>query len=140
MTFGKLRKNLGQAAKDGSYELLRFCNKRDTVVIGAASKLFQHFLRENSPELIITYADRRWTQSSNNVYLQIGLNYVSTSQPSYFYVIDEKRENRFKHRKNVLIEQGYDGNKTEHQIMLDRDIYRIYDCGCLKYERRCCDE
>ena len=56
------------------------------------------------------------------------------SKPSYFYVVNDKRENRFKYRKDVLVKEGYDSSKTEHQIMLERGIYRIYDCGCLVYE------
>ena len=41
---------------------------------------------------------------------------------------------RFSYRKDVLVKEGYDKAKTEHQIMLDRHIYRIYDCGCMVYE------
>ena len=63
-----------------------------------------------------------------------GVKVTYKSQPSYFYVINDKRENRFNYRKDVLIREGYDSEKTEHQIMLDRGIYRIYDCGCLVYE------
>ena len=61
MTFGKLRKNLGSTDKDGYYELLRFCNKSNTAVIGGASKLFKHFLKEKKPTNVISYADRRWS-------------------------------------------------------------------------------
>ena len=43
MTFGKLRKSLGQKHKEGNYELLRFCNKVDHLVIGGASRLFNYF-------------------------------------------------------------------------------------------------
>ena len=48
MTFGALRKNLGQKSEDGSYELLRFCNKLNTNVVGGASKLFKHFINNSS--------------------------------------------------------------------------------------------
>ena len=36
--------------------------------------------------------------------------------------------------KDILIKQGFDRNKTEHEIMLERKIYRIYDCGCNVYK------
>jgi len=42
--------------------------------------------------------------------------------------------NRFRFRKDKLVKEGYDKNKTELQIMTERKIYRIYDSGCLKYE------
>lgn len=132
MTFGKLRKNLGSTNKNGCYELLRFCNKLNTVVIGSASKLFSYFLKKNKPTSIISYADRRW--SNGKLYEILGFTLSHKSKPSYFYVVNGKRENRFKYRKDILIKEGYDSSKAEHQIMLERGIYRIYDCGCLVYE------
>jgi hypothetical protein len=54
---------------------------------------------------------------------------VHDSRPNYFYVNNLTRENRFKYRKSVLVNEGYDKDKTEHQIMFERGIYRIYDCG-----------
>lgn len=132
MTFGGLRKNLGRNSKDGHYELVRFCNKLDTTVIGGASKLLKHFVNEVKPVEIISYADKRW--SNGNLYKKLNFKLSHESQPSYFYVINDKRENRFKYRKDILIREGFDGSKTEHQIMLDRGIYRIYDCGCKVYK------
>ena len=132
MTFGNKRKNLGSKSINGHYELLRFCNKLNTTVIGGASRLFKHFIKEVKPIEIVSYADRRW--SNGNLYEKLGFTLTHKSQPSYFYVINDKRENRFKYRKDALVKEGYDKDKTEHQIMLERGIYRIYDCGCLVYD------
>ena len=41
---------------------------------------------------------------------------------------------RLDERKSILVKQGYDPNKTEKQIMEERGIPRIYDCGCLCYK------
>ena len=46
MTLGSLRISLGQKSDANSYELLRFCNKLNTSVIGGASKLFKYFCLE----------------------------------------------------------------------------------------------
>lgn len=132
MTFGGKRKNLGSNNIEGHFELLRFCNKLNTNVIGGASKLFKYFIDKKKPQNVVSYADRRW--SVGKLYEILGFTLSHESQPSYFYVINDKRENRFNYRKDVLVKEGYDPNKTEHQIMLDRGIYRIYDCGCLVYE------
>ena len=35
--------------------------------------------------------------------------------------------------KKKLVEAGFDANLTEHDIMLSRKIYRIYDCGNYRY-------
>ena len=39
-----------------------------------------------------------------------------------------------KYQKHKLIEAGFDKNKSEHQIMLEQGIYRIYDCGTIKFK------
>ena len=65
-----------------NWELLRFCNKKDTQVIGGASKLFN-----KRPEgSLITYADRRYSQG--NLYLQLGMNQQDSANPSYSYAKD----------------------------------------------------
>ncbi len=132
MTFGNLRKSMGESSTYGTYELLRFCNTLDTIVIGGADKLLKHFIKTKKPIKIISYADRRWSQG--NLYEKIGFKFVHNSKPSYYYIVGNNREYRFKYRKDILIKEGYDKNKTEHQIMLDRKIYRIYDCGSKRYE------
>ena len=131
MTFGSNRKNLGSNSKKDCYELLRFCNKLNTTVIGGASKLLKHFVKTHSPKEIISYCDRRWSQG--DLYEKLGFKFDHVSQPNYYYVIKGKRENRFKYRKSELVKQGFDKNKTEHEIMLERGIYRIYDCGTKAY-------
>lgn len=133
MTFGKLRKNLGSTSKEGSYELLRFCNKLGYSVPGAASRLFKCFIREYNPQEVISYADRRW--SAGNMYEKIGFKLDHVSKPNYFYVINGKRYNRFGFRKDVLVRKyGCPPEMTEKSFCESKGWYRIYDCGCLVYK------
>ena len=132
MNFCKPRKNLGQNSSEKEYELLRFCNKLNTTVIGGASKLFKHFIKQYDPTIVKSYADRRW--NTGNLYEILGFDFTHFSQPNYFYIIGKQRYNRFSFRKDILVKQGFDPNKSEHEIMLERGIYRIYDCGCLCYK------
>jgi len=133
MTFGKKRLFMkSKSNNDNEYELLRFCNKINTNVIGGASKLFNYFIKNHKPKEIITYADR--SHSNGSLYEILGFDFIHKTKPNYFYIIDRNREYRFNHRKDVLISQGYDKNMTEHEIMLERKIYRIYDSGSLKYK------
>ena len=134
MTFGNLRKNLGSTSKEGSYELLRFCNKLNTTVIGGASKLFKYFITNYNPINIISYADRRW--SEGNLYYNLGFKLLGETKPNYFYTNKRflKRESRFKYRKDILVKQGFNPNKSEHEIMKERGYARTYDCGTLKFE------
>jgi Zn ribbon nucleic-acid-binding protein len=127
MSFCKYRKHLGRIAVDNEYELLRFCNKLNTKVIGGASKLFKHFVKQFKPAKVISYADRRY--SVGNLYYALGFSHVKNTKPNYFYVKDFVRHNRYNFAKHKLVEQGFDANLTEDEIMLSRNFYKIYDCG-----------
>lgn len=127
MTFGKSR-----FAKD-EFELLRFCNRLYTNVVGGASRLLNHFLQDH-PEIkkLTSYADRRW--SKGNLYESIGFKKIHVTDPAYFYIVNGIRENRVKYQKHKLIADGADPSKTEHEIMKERHCPRIYDCGTIKYQ------
>lgn len=129
MTFGYGRKIMN--GLNYEWELLRFCNKKNHTVIGSASKLLKHFIKINHPKNIISYADIRW--SNGDIYEKLGFNKIRISNPNYFYIVNKKRENRFKYRKDVLVKEGYDINLTELEIMEKKGINRIYDCGNLVY-------
>jgi hypothetical protein len=131
MTFGGLRKNMGSKSEEGSYELYRFCNKINTNVIGGFSKLLKFFIENYKPSKIITFSDNRYFDGE--VYLKNNFIFVSETELNYYYIINHKRENRFKYRKDILVKEGYDKNKTEKQIMTERNIPRIYDCGNKKW-------
>jgi len=114
------------------YELLRFCNKLNTNVVDAENKLFKYFIENYKPKLVTTYSDRSW--SRGNLYKKLGFEFVEKTEPNYYYVIDGIRHNKFNYRKDKLVKEGFSSNKTEHEIMMDREIYRIYDSGNLKFE------
>lgn len=132
MTFGKPRINLGGVKNGGNYELVRFCNKLDSTVIGGASKLFKWFVDVYNPSEVVSYSDRRW--SVGKLYETLNFEHDHDSRPNYFYVSGMKRMNRFMFRKSKLIKEGYEPNKSEHEIMLERGIPRIYDCGTMVWK------
>lgn len=132
MSFGHLRKSLGSLKENGTYEMLRFCSKLNTSVIGGGSKLFKFFIKKYNPNKIISFSDKRYF--TGNLYERLNFKLEKETSPNYFYITDNfKRENRFKYRKDVLVKDGYDPNKTEFQIMNERGIYRIWDCGNKKW-------
>jgi len=136
MTFGSLRRSMGQKEnKEGYYEMLRFATKLNTQVIGGASKMLNYFIKNYHPKEILTYADRRY--SNGKLYLKLGFDFIKKTEPNYWYIKKNqiKREYRFKYRKDVLIKEGFDKNKTEKEIMLERGYYHIYDCGMYKYKK-----
>lgn len=130
MTFGY--RNINSKKE---FELIRFCNKLNTNVIGGASKLFNHFINNYSHKFkiksIISYADI--SIFNGNLYKKLGFEYSHRSEVNYYWVIDGVRKHRFNYNKKVLIKEGFDPNKTEVEIMYDRGYYRIWGCGQDKY-------
>ena len=131
MTFGPLRKNLGRKSIDNHYELLRFCNKLNTTVVGGASKLFKYFIKHYNPQHIISYANRDW--SNGNLYKNLNMVEEYSTEPGYDWYKDEIKYNRFKFRKSELIKAGYEPDKTEDNIMIERGYLKVYNSGNLKY-------
>lgn len=129
MTFGKPRLSVGGRFTDDKYELIRFCNKIGTNVVGGASKLFKWFVSTHDPKEVVSYSDKRW--SIGKLYGILGFEHVHDSKPNYSYIVGDRRENRFKYRKDRLVKEGFDEGRSEHEIMLERKIYRIYDCGTM---------
>ena len=76
---------------------------------------------------------------NGNGYLKSGFKVEKVNPPSYQYIVDSNRINKSHFRKNkikTMYENDfldyYDENKTEHELMLENGIYRIYDCGTIK--------
>lgn len=125
MTFSK--NNLSR--KSSGWEIDRFCSLLGHIVIGGGSKLLSHFIKQNNPDEILTYADSRW--SDGNVYKNMGFEYVRNTVPNYWYFKPNelKRIHRFNLRKN-----SYDDpNKTEKQLRFEQGYYHIYDYGSSKW-------
>jgi hypothetical protein len=130
MTFSRGRISLGGSVDE--WELVRFCNKINYNIVGGASKLFSYFLKIQKPNKIISYSDIRIFDGK--LYSTLGFNKIHESKPNYWYVLENKRYHRFAYRKNVLVKQGFDKDKTEKQIMFNSGYYRIYDCGHIRWE------
>lgn len=120
MTFGALRRALGSSPVDGVYEMYRFCNKINYLIIGGAGKLLKAFISSENPTEIISYADRRW--STGNLYLSLGFSLVKKTSPNFWYIEADRRVHRFNYTSKKLKEMP---DKIEPS--------RIYDSGNLKF-------
>jgi len=118
---------------DNNHQLLRFCNKLNTNIIGGASKLLKYYGKTYKPSEIKTYADR--TYSNGELYLTLGFKKYNTSKPSYFYIENKVRKHRSNFMKYKLVEKGFDASKTEFEIMDSRKIYRIYNSGTILFKK-----
>jgi len=112
------------------WELSRFCNELDTIVIGGASKLLSHF-RKNHTGSIVSYANRRW--SDGGLYRALGFDELRTSAPNYFYWKNDTKRlySRNKFQKHKLERQlaVFDPNLSEWENMKANGYDRIWDCG-----------
>ena len=133
MSFSKSRFN-----KNVEYELIRFCTKLNTTVIGGASKLLNNFVLKYNPESIISYANRRWSQG--HLYEKLGFEFIQNTTPNYFY---------FKPNENILFSRNmfqkhklkdklnkFDIKLTESENMFNNNYRRIYDSGNKVYIKK----
>lgn len=134
MTFGQRT-----ITKNPQMELIRFCNKKNTTVIGGAGKLFKHFIKEHNPKYVKTYANARI--SDGDMYKKLGFSFKHHSPPNYWYYKPEApkkiklmhRSGFQKHRLLGILEK-FDKNKTEWENMSNHGYKKIYDCGNLVFE------
>ena len=135
MTFGR-----GCKQKDNRIELVKFCNKLDTAVIGGASKLINAFAKQFKPAKIFTFSDRRFANSSN-FYEDLGFKKRDQTIPNYFYFKSSMPQymklihhcNFAKHLLPRKLKQ-YDANQTEYENMKQNGYFKIYDAGSFRYE------
>lgn len=128
MTFGGSR-----FTKENCVELLRLCTKNGYIVVGGAGKLFQHYIKTHTTVKIVSYCDL--SKFTGTVYEKLGFKYSHTSNPNYVYTKMDTGEvlTRYQCQKHRLVEQGFDANLSEEQIMLQRGFNKIYDCGNAVY-------
>jgi len=142
MTFGKIRNTMGLGTEDLSdcWELVRFCNKLNTSVIGGASRLFKHFIKEYNPNRIRSFSDRSHTRGT--MYATLGFTEISRSSESYVWVNldDNKAYNRVNAQKHNLKRFFHDDTidltKTEREIMEAHGYAQVYDSGTITWEWR----
>ncbi len=129
MSFGKPRFN-----KTYEWELLRFANRLNTTVVGGASRLFMHFLKEHSPATVLSYADLRI--SNGNLYRQLGFDLSHTSAPNYFWCKGARSLKRYqtqKHKLGSVLGPKFAAALSEAENMHNNGWLRTYDAGNLVF-------
>ncbi len=126
MTFSRSR-----YSRKHEWEMFRFCNKINTSVVGAATKLFTYFINTNSPKSIVTYSDRRLFDGK--LYENLGFSISHSTAPQYWYfgARQDKLYHRMKFQKKNLpnLLKSFDLNKSEWENMRNNGYSRVFDCG-----------
>lgn len=117
-------------SQDDCLELVRFCSKLNCNVRGAISKLIKACQRETSSD-ILTYSDLDW--GYNTSYTKIGFKFIKESGPSFWYVKNNKRYNRFQFTKKRVKQyiENYNDDISVYENCLEKNILtdRIWGCG-----------
>ena len=126
MTFGKRK-----ISNKLQYELLRFCSKQNTNVVGGASKLFKYFIDQYDVNDVISYANL--DISNGKLYEILNFKLIGHTQPNYWWVLGKQKFHRSSFMKHKLVALGFDKNKTEDEIMRERGYNKLYGLGNLKF-------
>ena len=137
MTFSKGRNNVNS----DKLELLRYATDINYIVVGGFSKLLKHsleYIRENLPEYEYLYTFADLSISRGDIYYKNNFLLDHISEPSYYYVKNNKKINRFTLRKSQLkinFPEYYNDNLTEFEIT-DKipNLHRIWNCGNLVFK------
>ena len=131
MSFGK--RSLGKGFNK-EWELIRYCSKTNTLIVGGASKLFKHFIKEYNPENIISWSSN--DTSNGNMYNLLGFKKENISS-SYWYVDKNLiRYHRSNFSKSNLIKKGLieeNDTRSESEIMNVLGYHKIFDTGQTKW-------
>lgn len=79
-----------------SYEWVRYASLSGERIAGGMGKLLQHFIRAHSPQEIMSYADKEW--SDGDAYKKLGFELVSESDPIDF-IVDTRDFRRYSLKK-----------------------------------------
>ncbi len=97
-----------------SSELIRFCSKNGTTIVGGLDKLLKYYIKEYRPDHIMTYVDKDW--GSGRAFLNLGFELTGERAANTYLV------NKTSGKRTLLVEQKEAG-----------DFY-IKNTGSLKLE------
>ncbi|MDR2651355.1 MAG: hypothetical protein LBC68_03440 [Prevotellaceae bacterium] len=115
-----------------SYELVRFANYQNYVVYGGIGKLISHFITEQNPDDIMSYADIDW--SAGKSYAKLGFTFIEYTEPQKFY-LDAKTGQRYYPKKlpQELLDKFSQQLLPLNDFLSKHDIFTIYNSGNKKY-------
>lgn len=124
MTFSEL--NLDEKF---SHELSRLCTKIDTIVVGGASKLLKHFVKQMQPVSIITFADR--SLFSGDIYNRLGFSILGYTSPDFKYTKQNRVYDKNFSQVNLIrnSQEKIDVASTDQLGLESGGYYKIWDCG-----------
>jgi len=124
-------KGINGGLGDNEYDLSRFAIKHGFICVGIFTRLLKRFINEYNPSRIISYGDLNYVNKHNNLYTINNFKLSKTIPPDYKFYNCEKNKVFHKltygnlYRKNI---------SKEDEIILDKNLIKIWNLGKLKYE------
>lgn len=116
------------------YIIKRCCDKTNTLVINSKELMLNYFENTYKPKNIVIFVDRRWFIKNDYKYNGFKLNKIL--KPNYFYVIKNKRFDKIKLSKPILVKKyGYNNDINLIDFYKEKKWYRIFDCGYFCYTK-----
>lgn len=142
MTFGKMRNSIGTGNENlnNCYELLRFCSKLCTSVIGGADKLLKYFIKNYNPGRVRSFSDRAHTKGT--LYSTLGFTKIRESDPGYVWVnlkTDQSVSRLNAQKQNIrkfLQDESLDLSRPETELMVSHGYVQVFDSGTITWEWR----
>ena len=121
------------------WELNRFACDINLLCRGIAGKMLNFFIKEKKPNSIVSFADKRFSNGTNNVYEKIGFIKKTDTALSYKYFSLSEKNNKTLYHKLLFNKQklhkkyGFPLTMTETEMAKELGYDRIWDCGLIKY-------
>jgi hypothetical protein len=114
------------------FEIIRLATVIGHSIVGGFSKLLSSFIKDHSPQTIMTFADKRF--STGQAYKQTGFKLINSTKPNYKYIdLSTKqilsRQKCQKHKLHKLLGATFNQNQSESENMLNNGYGRIWDAG-----------
>lgn len=116
MSFSKTKYNKNLKGEN-SWEIIRGCPGSNNIVVGGVSKLFNHFIKEKSPDEIFSYCD--FNKFDGKGYEAIGMKFVGYTGPDMKWLLDDR----------TVVNR----DPTHHAELKEKAIAKIWGCGSKKY-------
>lgn len=129
MSFSRKTSNRKNPYGEGKWELIRFASVKS--VVGGASKLFKHFLKQHNPQEVVSFSMNHLFNGTMYQKLGFSLDKVLPIDYTYVYANPDKRLHKSGFQKSRLAErfEKYDPSLTEEENCANHGFFRIYDCG-----------
>lgn len=122
-----------------AWEIVRYCVRPDIGVSGGFSRLLSACSWQiGTGSQIISYMDLNKRFSAENVYEKNGFEVDIATEPDYVWVHKDNHGvlKRYQTMKSKLVAQGFDGSKTEVEIMHGRGFWKVYGAGSIRYMKK----